>query len=89
MITKYPVEYIHEPLHKGLLTATVRKDNRSSHDLDPQEVILLLNYFRNPNHPVAFALVHILTTTDLRNVLVSEKWGHIQKSVFVLIFFAN
>ena len=75
----YEVEYIHEPLHKGLFTATVRKDDRPNRDLGPQEVILLLNYFRNINHPVAFALVHILTTTGLRNEeLCKLKVGDLQ-----------
>lgn len=63
----YEVEYIHEPLHKGLFTATVRKDDRPNRDLGPQEVIQLLDYFRKINHPVAFAIIHILTTTGLRN----------------------
>ena len=63
----YEAEYIHEPLHKGLLTATVRKDDRPNRDLGPQEVIQLLEYFQQINHPVAFALIHILTTTGLRN----------------------
>lgn len=63
----YEVEYIHEPLHKGLFTATVRKDDRPNRDLGPQEVIQLLDHFRNINHPVAFAMIHILTTTGLRN----------------------
>ena len=63
----YEVEYIHEPLHKGLFTATVRKDDRPNRDLGPQEVIQLLDHFRNMNHPVVFAMIHILTTTGLRN----------------------
>jgi integrase/recombinase XerD len=63
----YEVEYIHEPLHKGLFTATVRKDDRPNRDLGPQEVIQLLDHFRNINHPVVFAMIHILTTTGLRN----------------------
>ena len=63
----YEVEYIQEPLHKGLFTATVRKDDRPNRDLGPQEVIQLLNYFRKINHPIAFAMIHILTTTGLRN----------------------
>ncbi|WP_394237395.1 tyrosine-type recombinase/integrase [Niallia oryzisoli] len=63
----YEVEYVQETLHKGLLTATVRKDDRPNRDLGPQEVIQLLDYFRRINHPVAFAMVHILTTTGLRN----------------------
>lgn len=63
----YGVGYIHEPLHKGLFTATVRKDDRPNRDLGPQEVIQLLDHFRNINHPVVFAIIHILTTTSLRN----------------------
>ena len=63
----YEVEYIHEPLHKGLFTATVRKDDRPNRDLGPQEVIQLLDHFRKINHPIAFAMIHILTTTGLRN----------------------
>ena len=63
----YEVEYIHEPLHKGLFTATVRKDDRPNRDLGPQEVIQLLDHFRNIHHPVVFAIIHILTTTGLRN----------------------
>ncbi|MGM0878737.1 MAG: tyrosine-type recombinase/integrase [Bacillota bacterium] len=63
----YEVEYIYEPLHKGLYTATVRKDDRPNRDLGPQEVIQLLVYCRKINHPIAFAMIHILTTTGLRN----------------------
>ncbi|WP_307198017.1 hypothetical protein [Neobacillus niacini] len=63
----YEVEYIHEPLYKGLFTATVRKDDRPNRDLGPQEVIQLLDHFRKIHHPVVFAMIHILTTTGLRN----------------------
>ena len=63
----YEVEYIREPLHKGLFMATVRKDDRPNRDLGPQEVIQLLDHFREVKHPVAFAIIHILTTTGLRN----------------------
>nr|WP_251025789.1 site-specific integrase [Bacillus sp. ISL-47] len=63
----YEAEYINEPIHKGFYTATVRKDDRPNRDLGPQEVIQLLDYFRHINHSVAFAIVHILTTTGLRN----------------------
>ena len=63
----YEVEYIQDPLHKGLFTATVRKDDRPNRDLGPQEVIQLLDHFRKINHPVVFAMIHILTTTGLRN----------------------
>ena len=63
----YEVEYIQEPLHKGLFIANVRKDDRPNRDLGPQEVIQLLDHFRKVKHPVAFAIIHILTTTGLRN----------------------
>lgn len=75
----YEVEYIKEPIHKGLFTATVRKDDRPDRDLGPQEVIQLLDHFRKINHPVAFAIVHILTTTGLRNEeLCKLKIGDLQ-----------
>jgi site-specific recombinase XerD len=63
----YEVEYVQEPLHKGLFTATVRKDDRPNRDLGPKEVIHLLDYFRKINHPIAFAIIHVLTTTGIRN----------------------
>src|SRR3954471_2579850 len=63
----YEVEYIRKPLPKGLFTATVRKDDRPNRDLGPQEVIQLLDHFRKINHPVVFAIIHILTITGLRN----------------------
>ena len=75
----YEVEYINEPIHKGFFTATVRKDDRPNRDLGPQEVIQLLDHFRKINHPVAFAMVHILTTTGLRNEeLCKLKVGDLQ-----------
>lgn len=63
----YEVGYISEPLHKGLFTATVRKDDRPNRDLGPKEVIQLLDYFRKINHPIVFAIIHVLTTTGIRN----------------------
>ncbi len=63
----YDSGYIKDPIHKGFLTATVRKDDRPNRDLGPREVIMLLDYFRQQNHPVVFAIIHLLTTTGLRN----------------------
>ncbi len=53
----YEEEYIGEPLHKGLFTATVRKDDRPNRDLGPLEVIELLDHFREIKHPIAFAII--------------------------------
>ncbi|MED3554244.1 tyrosine-type recombinase/integrase [Cytobacillus praedii] len=63
----YEVKYIEEPIYKGLKIATVRKDDRPNRDLGPKEVIRLLDHFRDINHPIVFAIIHILTTTGLRN----------------------
>ncbi|MGN7402016.1 tyrosine-type recombinase/integrase [Cytobacillus praedii] len=63
----FEVKYVTEPLHKGLLTASVRKDDRPNRDLGPVEVIQLLDYFKKENHPIVFAIIHLLTTTGLRN----------------------
>lgn len=63
----YDSGYIQEPIHKGLYIATVRKDDRPNRDLGPEEVRQLLRYFQEKNHPIAFAIIHILTTTGIRN----------------------
>ncbi len=63
----HDVKYIIEPLHTGLRIATVRKDDRPNRDIGPYEVIRLLRYYRDQHHPVAFAIIHVLTTTGIRN----------------------
>ncbi|MFL0364944.1 tyrosine-type recombinase/integrase [Pseudobacillus sp. 179-B 2D1 NHS] len=59
--------YIKEAVHEGLLSATVRKEDRPNRDLGPNEVVQLLDYFKRENHPVLFGLMHILVATGLRN----------------------
>lgn len=63
----YDVGYITAPIHEGFYKATVRKDDRPNRDLGPLEVKELLDYFRARNHPVAFSIIHVLTTTGIRN----------------------
>ncbi|WP_232288028.1 tyrosine-type recombinase/integrase [Bacillus sp. NRRL B-14911] len=63
----YESKYIEDPLHQGLLMASIKNEDRPNRDLGPAEVIQLLNHFRKEKHPIAFAIIHILTTTGLRN----------------------
>lgn len=63
----YDVDYIEEPIHRGFKIATVRKDDRPNRDLGPKDVITLLNTFRELNHPIMFTIIHVLTTTGIRN----------------------
>lgn len=63
----YEVKYISEPLHTGLFKATVKSDDRPNRDLGAAEVIQLLDYFRNHQHPIVFSIIHVLTTTGIRN----------------------
>lgn len=63
----FEVNYLKDPLQKGLLTATVRKEDRPNRDLGPKEVIQLLDYFRDQHHPIPFGMIHILTMTGMRN----------------------
>jgi len=63
----HDVGYIKEPIHKGLRIASVRKDDRPNRDLGPLDVVTLLNTFRDLEHPVMFTIVHVLTTTGIRN----------------------
>ncbi|MEK4714953.1 tyrosine-type recombinase/integrase [Sporosarcina sp. FSL K6-5500] len=61
------VGYIQEPIHQGLRIATVRKDDRPNRDLGPVDVVMLLNTFRDMQHPIMFTIIHVLTTTGIRN----------------------
>ena len=63
----HDVGYINEAIHKGLRIASVRKDDRPNRDLGPLDVVALLNTFRDLEHPVMFTIVHVLTTTGIRN----------------------
>ena len=59
--------YIQQPLHEGLLSATVRKDDRPNRDLGPGEVIQLLDYFNKVKHPIVFSMIHTMVATGMRN----------------------
>ncbi|MFF2501078.1 tyrosine-type recombinase/integrase [Peribacillus sp. NPDC058075] len=59
--------YITEPIHEGFFKVNIRKDDRPNRDLGPKEVIQLLDYFREINHPIVFSIIHILTMTGMRN----------------------
>jgi len=59
--------YIQQPIHEGLRIASVRKDDRPNRDLGPIDVIAILNTFKDINHPIMFGIVHVLTTTGMRN----------------------
>lgn len=63
----YKADYIQEPVHRGFKIATVRKDDRPNRDLGPKDVITLLDTFREIEHPIMFAIIHVLTTTGIRN----------------------
>lgn len=63
----HKVGYIQQPIHEGLKIATVRKDDRPNRDLGPADVVTLLNEYRDKQHPIMFAIIHILTTTGIRN----------------------
>ncbi|MET1030982.1 tyrosine-type recombinase/integrase [Domibacillus tundrae] len=58
--------YLKQPIHQGLLPATVRKDDRPNRDLGPSEVIQLLDYYQDRN-PIMFSLIHVLVGTGMRN----------------------
>ncbi|NRD80967.1 tyrosine-type recombinase/integrase [Bacillus sp. BRMEA1] len=60
-------KYIVEPIHSGMSTATVSKDERPNKDLGAREVIQLLQYFNNENHPIIYGIIHVLVTTGIRN----------------------
>jgi site-specific recombinase XerD len=59
--------YIRDPIHEGFYKINIRKDERPNRDLGPKEVIQLLDYFREINHPIVFSIIHIPTITGMRN----------------------
>lgn len=63
----FDVEYIKEPIHRGFKIATVRSDDRPNRDLGPKDVVTLLNTYRDLKHPIMFGIIHVLTTTGMRN----------------------
>lgn len=63
----HKVRYISEPIHEGLYIAGIRNEERPNRDLGAEQVIYFLDSFREQQHPIMFAIVHILTTTGIRN----------------------
>ncbi|MCK1995345.1 tyrosine-type recombinase/integrase [Peribacillus muralis] len=59
--------YITDPIHEGFYKISIRKDERPNRDLGPKEVIQILDYFKEINHPIVFSIIHILTMTGMRN----------------------
>ncbi len=63
----YEEKYIKVPIHLGFKKANVHKDDRPNRDLGPVEVVQMLNHFREIKNPIAFAIIHVLTITGMRN----------------------
>ena len=61
------VDYIKEPLAQGFKIANTRKEERPNRDLGPNAVVDLLDGFWKEQHYVMFTIVHVLTTTGIRN----------------------
>ncbi|MEK5209715.1 tyrosine-type recombinase/integrase [Psychrobacillus sp. FSL H8-0510] len=63
----HKVGYIQEPIHEGFYIAGVRKDDRPNRDLGADQVLYMMDSFKEQQHPIMFAIIHILTTTGIRN----------------------
>ena len=60
----YQNDYIHTPLHEKMLSNNIREADIPNRDLSSNEVIQLLDYFKE--HPIIHCFIAILTTTGLR-----------------------
>lgn len=60
----YQNEYIHTPLHEKMLSSNIREADIPNRDLSSNEVIQLLDYFKE--HPIIHCFIAILATTGLR-----------------------
>ncbi|NLP52075.1 tyrosine-type recombinase/integrase [Bacillus sp. RO1] len=63
----YDVGYIDKNITVGLKAATVKKEDLPNRDLSPNEVLELLKFLKNENHPILFGIIHVLVTTGIRN----------------------
>ncbi|MGE7622887.1 tyrosine-type recombinase/integrase [Viridibacillus sp. NPDC096237] len=63
----YESKYNQEILHTGFYNVKVRADDRPNRDFSPLEVIKLLDTYKDMNHVVMFSIIHVLSTTGLRN----------------------
>ena len=60
----YKKKYIHEPIHKAFISAKVGKKDRPNRDITSEEVIQLLDYYKN--QPIIHGFMAILITTGAR-----------------------
>ncbi|MFE7064500.1 tyrosine-type recombinase/integrase [Sutcliffiella sp. NPDC057660] len=60
--------YIEKDVAAGLKVATVKREELPNRDLGPSEVLELLNYLKEENHPILFGIIHLLVTTGIRNI---------------------
>jgi integrase/recombinase XerD len=63
----YKERYTEINLAGRMKSSTVSSQERPNRDLGPNEVIQILDYFYNENHPVLAGLIHVLVTTGMRN----------------------
>lgn len=73
----YEIQYIQEPLHVEILSATVNKKHKSKRELSYEEVKQLLNYYKD--NEINYALLSVLATTGLRVAEVAHaKWEDLE-----------
>jgi len=60
----YKMEYVTYPVHQAFLSAKVAKKDRPNRDIMGEEVIQLLDYYRD--HPIVYGFLSVLVTTGAR-----------------------
>jgi integrase/recombinase XerD len=63
----YKEGYTEKNLAGRMKSSTVSSQERPNRDLGPNEVIQILDFFYNENHPVLAGLIHVLVTSGMRN----------------------
>lgn len=71
----YRKQYIDKPIHKSFIAARVGKNDRPNREITQDEVIQLLDYYKN--NPIVHCLIAVLVTTgarieELSNVKISD-----------------
>ncbi|MFC4404424.1 tyrosine-type recombinase/integrase [Gracilibacillus xinjiangensis] len=72
----HQVNYINEPVHQTMISSSAGNDDHPDRDLSFQEVSMLINYWKERDHPVNYSILLTLATTGLRIAeLCKAKWG--------------
>ncbi|MFP3126289.1 tyrosine-type recombinase/integrase [Ectobacillus funiculus] len=74
----YKEGYLKTPLHSYFVSSAVKQKHTPNRDLTYEEVKMLLEYWKEKNHPINYAILTMLATTGLRiQEVCKAKWSEL------------